>query len=210
MHEKHIPAAVPDICGPAGRAWRFDCDAIHAGQLAMHGKAPPRELSIASWAVYAPNSHPIWPCVAVLGISLRDVPGWPAAKINMPGATHEVFVLALDPNEPIRLDEGPIPLRPSNFAGQFIAASDEQAAAMIESAVQEICAGTLNPDSDGRRQWVERFSGSNLLPGALDPHFIAGKPGTLIMVGTGAQNVRALEEIVNTVATLSADESKPQ
>jgi hypothetical protein len=167
-------------------------------------------LQVGSWYVHAPFSHPLWPCVVVIGLSLRDVPGWPPAKINLDGATHEVMVYALDPKQSIRLDRPPAYLTPCNFAGQFTADSDDAAAQRIELAVRDICAGELNPDSDGRHQWAARFSRSNFKPGADRPDLMAVGPSGLTVVGMGGANTRALGAILNTAKTLGADESKPQ
>jgi hypothetical protein len=205
-----LPDSPADISGPHGRAWRADLAAILAQQRAKHGSAPPLELNVCGWYVHAPFSHPIWPCVAINCISLRDVLGWPPAKINLEGATHELFVGAIDPDTPVRIDRFAPTLRPINYAGQFIAGDDDEARERVEAAVREVCAGTLNPDSDGRHQWAARFSRSNFKPGADAPDFLVAGPSGLTMVGTGGANVSALQTIVETAATLGADESKPQ
>jgi len=205
-----LPPQKPDYTGTHGRAWRMDLAAILVKQMAQHGKAPPLELNVCGWVAHAPYSHPIWPSVAINCISLRDVPGWPPATIHLQGATHELFVGAINPEVDVRLDETPDILRPLNFAGQFICASDDDARERVEQAVRDICDGTLNPDSDNRSAWGDRFSRSNAKPGFDSPDVIALTPGGLIAVGTGAANVKALEAIAKTSATLSADESKPQ
>jgi hypothetical protein len=205
-----LPSSAPDYVGAHGKAWRFDLDAVHRACV-RDGAAPPRELQVCGWAAHAPYSHPIWPCVMVCCISLRDAPGWPPAVVNMPGATHEVMVIALDPAHEVQLDDRPRYLSPLNFfTGQFIAASDDEARERVDQAVRDICDGTLNPDSDNRRAWGERFSRSNIKPGFDDPDFIVAGPGGIVAVGTGAAQVKLLDEIVKTSATLGADESKPQ
>ncbi len=206
-----LPSQEPDHIGPHGRAWRCDLNAVLQKQLRQHGQAPPLELNVCGWLVWAPWSHPIWPCVVINCISLREIPGWPSAHISLPGATHELFVASIDPDATIRIDESPETLRPINFAGQFISASDDEARERIDRAVRDICAGTLNPDSDGRAQWTERFSGSNLKPGALEPDSASLLPdGTVLIKGTGGAMVRALKAAGEVAQTLSADEGKPQ
>ena len=208
--EPKLPAQHPDYIGPCGRAWRCDLDAIlHKQQL--KGRAPPRELNICGWLAFAPYSHPIWPCVAVNCISLRDVPGWPPAVIHLEGATHEVFVAACDPDHPLAVDESAKTLQPLNFAGQFICASDGEARDLVDQAVRDICDGTLNPDTDHRHAWFARFSRSNAKAGADMPDMIAVTPtGEVVVIGTGASNVGMLEQVAITAATLAADESKKQ
>lgn len=209
-HVHKLPYQQPDHVGTHGRAWRFNLKSILDAQRAKHGTAPPMELNTCAWAVYAPFSHPMWPCVAVACISLRDVPGWPSATINLPGATHEVMVMALDPDKPVCVDQQPSYLRPTNFAGQFIASSDDEARERIEQAVRDICAGTLNPDSDGRHQWAERFSRSNFKPLADMPDVLLPTAGGgVVAVGMGSANVKALVDVVEKQAAMSADESKP-
>lgn len=205
-----LPPQPADHVGPHGQAWRVDTAAILREQVAKAGKAPPIELQVCHWVVHAPYSHPIWPCVAVMCISLRDIEGWPPATILLEGATHEVMVAALEPDRPVRIDKPAAMLQPLNFAGQFIAASDEAARARIEETVRDICAGTLNPDTDNRRAWADRFSRSNAKPGFDTPDALVIGQGTALAVGTGAANVKALTDLVTTSATLAADERKPQ
>jgi hypothetical protein len=205
---KLITDAAPTLAGAHGSAWLIDRDTAMQ-RLGRQGD-PRCSVSLKSWVVQAPWAHPLWSCYAVLCVALRDVPGVPAAKINLPGATHEVLLYALDPDHTPAVDEKPRPLIPVNFAGQFIEPSDEAADARIERAVQDVIDGKLNPDTDFRSQWVERFSASNVIKEAA-PQFVAVKDGNAVIVsGTGAANVSALKAIVETQATLQADESKPQ
>ena len=203
---QQLPHHDPEIAGPHGRAWRVDLDAVSSGQ----SNPPPRELSVCAWYVHAPWSHPLWPCVAVMLVSLRDVAGWPPASISLPGATHEVMVYALSPDHPVDTRKPPHYLLPCNFAGQFIEPSDDSANARVEAAVRAICNGTLNPDSDGRQQWAALFGRALFKDGADSSDFIAAGPEGMVAVGMGGANVRNLQTIVETQATLQADESKPQ
>jgi hypothetical protein len=51
-----------------------------------------------------------------------------------------------------------------NFAGQWIAKDDAEAKRKLDVTVHEILAGVLNPDTDAMRQWIDRFSNSNVKP----------------------------------------------
>ena len=51
---------------------------------------------------------------------------------------------------------------PTNFAAQLVRPDDAAAMATIEEAVRDICAGTLNPDTDALSMWAHRF-GDNML-----------------------------------------------
>lgn len=98
-------------------------------------------------------------------ISLREVPGFPPAHINMHGATHEIMVYALNPEHAIDLASSPRFLTPCNFVGQFIQPSDDEAAALIEQTVRDVIDGRLNPDTDYAQWWIQRFSASNVTRG---------------------------------------------
>lgn len=198
----------PVLRGRLGSAWLLDMDAI--GRARGMEDDPRKAVSLPSWIASAAYAHPMWSHYWIFGVALREAPGVPPPVIHLAGATHEVLVVALDPKYPPAIDVFPRFLTPFNFAGQFIASSDDDAAARIRQAVQDVIDGTLNPDTDFRRLWVQRFSGSNLKPQAAELDFIAGGPGGLVVSGMGAQNVRNLQTIVETSATLRADESKPQ
>ncbi len=86
----------------------------------------------------------------------------PPAKIMLPGATHEMFLFALDPDHVPEIDKRLHLLTPANFGGQWIAGSDNAAVEYIKSIVSEVCDGALSPDTDFRSMWVERFSDSNM------------------------------------------------
>lgn len=200
-----LPINPPDYVGRHGRAWRLDLVAITAAHLAKHGRSAPLALNPCAWIAHAPYSHPIWPCVAVNLISLRDFPGWPPAVVNLPDATHEVIVAAIDPDEALHVDRQPKFLYPLNFVGQFVAASDDEAREQIDQAVRDICDGKLNPDTDNRQAWVDRFSASNVKNVA--PQGIGiNADGTVVVQGTGASVVNSLLAL----QTAQADEGKPQ
>lgn len=199
----------PTLRGMLGNAWLMDLEAVNRRRGIVND--PRSAVSLPCWIASAAYAHPMWSHYLIIGVALREVPGVPKAVVHLEGATHEVMVFALDPDHKPAVDDMPRMLQPINFTGQFIEADDASAAARVQQAVQDVIDGTLNPDTDFRRMWVARFSGSNLKPGALDPDFIAVKPGVSTVVqGMGATNVRNLREMVNTSAAMRADESKPQ
>jgi hypothetical protein len=158
---QHIDQAKfpPTLKTDHGAAWELD-DTTETGTA-----------RVASWVVFCPWAHPFWSYYLIAAVHLRKQNGVPDGKVLLPGATHEVFVMALDPQKvPDVLLPARSALSPMNFAGQWIAAArlnpvdqDKAAARDIRKCVDDILAGTLSPDTDFRRQWVERFSGSNLL-----------------------------------------------
>jgi hypothetical protein len=155
---KDVP---PDVIGTAGKAWRFDVPAAHA-RMATQGYEIVSDVSVSTWLIYAPFAHPMRSFYFIGAISLAPTEGVPAAKIWLPGGTHEIMVFACAPDQELAIDDIPMLMSPGNFFGQFIEPSNEAAALRIEKAIWEICSGTLNPDSDYAYQWIERFSDSNL------------------------------------------------
>lgn len=158
-HDKILPATEPTLTGAHGMAWLIDLEAI----AAKHPGSAPAEAQACGWLVYAPYAHQLWHSYAISCINLRDIPGIPPAKLNLPGATHELMVFALDPERPMRVDDRPAYLAPANFVAQFIEPTDEAAAARIRQAVQDVCDAKLNPDTDYMRHWIHRFGASNVI-----------------------------------------------
>lgn len=184
-----LPPQAPEMSGDAGMVWHYDIDGI----LRRSPGGPSRELTVAAWLVHAPVAHPVWHGYAVLGVCLRDMPGAPKAVINLAGATHEIIVMALNPDFPLLIDDRPHFLHPANFAGQFIAPSDDAASQRIRAVVQEVVDGVLSPDTDARRDWVARFGDSMLKRDRpLDDQIVTLADGSVVAVGTGKATVETL------------------
>lgn len=155
-YTKDIP---PDLEGPAGKAWKMDGDSY----LKLHPeKAPIHEVTTACWILQCPAYHPVWHSYVISCVSLKNMEGLPPAVILLPNATHELFVIALNPNFPTTVNEDFCFLEPINFSAQFIAENDEVASGRIEESVKEILAGVLSPDTDFMSMWVARYGDSNL------------------------------------------------
>lgn len=133
---------------------------------------------IAGWVITAPAWHPLWSQYFLGVVSLADLPGVPPPVLHFPGATHEIMVIALDP------DHGPYDaevigeghklkwLLPGNICEQIIA-TDEIAREISEGLAHMVVQGLLCPetgdDPDGiRSQWRGTISRS--LDHYLDPH----------------------------------------
>jgi hypothetical protein len=188
----YAESRAPDLTGPNGRAWKSDIAAV----ARRYPGGPPHELTVVSWVVEARWAHPLWHSYFLCAISLREVPGWPPAQINLAGATHEVMLYALDPNHKRALNDRHRYLQPSNFHGQWKAESDEAAAAFIEETVKLILNGQLSPDTDFRRDWIARFSDSNMKGADIPPGLVGvGGDGVLTFVGTGKQNADTIIDI---------------
>lgn len=204
----YTESTAPTMRGKMGSAWLIDMEAVSRRRGIVND--PRAAVTLPCWIASAAYAHPMWSHYVVMCVALREVPGVPKAKVNLEAATHEIMVFALDPDRKPAIDDFPRVLQPVNFVGQFVEADDLSAAMRVQQAVQDVIDGKLNPDTDYRRMWVERFSGSNLKAGALDPDFIAAKHGGMLVHGMGAANVRTVQQIVNTAATMGADEAKPQ
>jgi hypothetical protein len=152
----------PAVTGHVGRAWLMDM----AAQCRRLGIRPEDDGSVSTWMVEAPWAHFAWHSYAVILIHLRPMPDNRPTLFYLDGATHEVWVYALsavEPREPAILGQAiPAFLQPKNFAAQFIAESDEAAAARVKAAVQEVVDGQLSPDAGCRHDWAARF-GDNML-----------------------------------------------
>lgn len=152
--------AMPDLTGIVGKAWLHDLEAA-VDRMGLDDR-PPIEFTVSSWLVYAPWAHPLWAYYWLGCVSLRQIPGAAPPVILLPNATHEVMLYALNPDVEPAIDDGPQMLLPANFHGQFIEACDEDAAARVHASAREIVEGLLSPDTDFCREWVKRYSDSNM------------------------------------------------
>lgn len=154
----------PEFTGPFGQAWRFDLDAIER----KHGV----HCALASWLVRCPTAHPFWHSYEVSVQHLRPTPAFPKPIVYLFGATHEIFVFALDPRVEADLTDAPARLFPCNFVGQWIADGDESAVARVQQTVEDIVNGRLNPDTDALRQWCAEYGDH-----CIKPEYRPGKGG---------------------------------
>ena len=172
---KTIENTEPTLTGPAGRAWRQDLNAIRAKCIPNK-----QDATLASWIIEAPWANCMWPHYWLALIHLRQLDDKRPTKIYLPGATHEIWIYALDPREKITLDDLPHFLTPMNFAAQFIEPGDQRAQDRVCSAVVEILDGRLSPDTDYIKQWYRRF-GDNMIKAEYRER--AGE--TIIMLNRG-------------------------
>lgn len=149
----------PILAGPKGRAWRVDLDALRV-TMAVGAQ---EDGTLAAWIVEAPWVHPIWHSYALTLLHLRPVVGIPPPKFYFPGATHELWLHALNPEAK---REGLILGRASysqycmnqlNFGGQFVEVEDQLADERVRSAVQEVIDGKLSADAGDMSAWGRRF-----------------------------------------------------
>lgn len=126
---------------------------------------PGIDATIRSWIVEAPWAHPMWHSYVIIVIHLRPMPGI-KTLFYVNNATHEIHLYALDPlvfrTGLIKGDVTYYPycLTPINFAAQMVEKDDAAAVDKAFAAVRDICEGKLNPDTDARASWIERFGGN--------------------------------------------------
>lgn len=152
--------------GHVGRYWRGNLVQLRK-QLQLETAGRP-DGTVGYWIVEAPWAHPVWHSYLALLVHLRDI-GLPT-KFYLDGATHELWLFALDPQMPrdsfVRGRTSPMEatLSPKQFGAQFIEPNDDAAKARVEAALEEVCAGRLSPDSDHHHQleWARRF-GDNMM-----------------------------------------------
>jgi hypothetical protein len=147
----------PTLVGPHGTAWLVDL----ATAQAKAGIDPVNDATIAEWLVEAPWAHPVWHSYIFVLLHLRPMPDRRETIIYLNGATHELWVYALDPGQARApaLASGQFHyLTPMNFGAQFIEITDELARDRVKGSVKAILAGRLSPDTDYRRAWIALYN----------------------------------------------------
>lgn len=117
-----------------------------------------RKADCGMWLVHAPHGNPFWPWYMVAVVNLRDHKGQTGSPfIQFPGASHELLVVALNPEDPLPdVDAWTQPryLVPVDQCVQFIVADDKQATSLLDVVVKGILSG-ISPDQDYRALWRE-------------------------------------------------------
>ena len=122
-----------------------------------HGQVHPEGVYSKQWWVYAPWAHPLWHSY-LIGLADLVTPTKKTPKIYMQGATHEVQVFALHPDQNEGYPWPPVPLIPANHIYQFKAENNEMAELRIEGVIAAIKQQRLSPDTDFVRVWDGVFS----------------------------------------------------
>lgn len=129
---------------------------------------PENDPTLVHWVIRADWAHPFWHSYSLVLVHLRPLPSVREPDIYLPGATHEMWLHALNPDysDEALIKMGIVAplqwLTPTNFAAQLIE-TDENALARIEEAVKEICSGTLSPDTDFVQMWILKFGDSMMI-----------------------------------------------
>jgi len=117
------------------------------------------EIFNVAWVINAPWAHPVWSQYVLMLYDLTsssEKHGEPL--LHLPGATHEFFLWAIDPDHPIEKEGALQPedihrLTPPNYGYQFKAASHQAAEERLQAIVDGIVAMEVNPDTDWRGAW---------------------------------------------------------
>jgi hypothetical protein len=129
-------------------------------------KYPDHGGSVAQWILRCPGQTPAWDTYVVSTVHLRDIPGVPPAVLNIPGASHEFSIWALDPSSlgissPLEVlltrveGEGFQFLRPSNYVKQYVGLTDSEAEQATDLLAEAILIGSLpaEPPLSGGDYW---------------------------------------------------------
>jgi hypothetical protein len=171
----------PTVAGEHGRAWRADL----AAGLREKGIDPADNATLDHWIIEAPFAHPHWHSYSIVLVHLRPMPDNRDTKFYLDGATHEMWIYALNPERPRRhlIETGIVAgewLSPGNFAAQFIEVADDLAQARIYAAVVSITRAELSPDPDYVRWWGQLFGTNMLKRGAGETRIVIGDTELLI------------------------------
>lgn len=118
--------------------------------------------ALRSVLLHLPKAHPVWHSYQVTLVHLRHVDGLPDPVLVHLDATHEILILALDPDshpDPAVPDTIQ-PLMPPNLAHQLRGRTDDGARDLFQALVTALSAGSLSPDTDFRShllEWLDRW-----------------------------------------------------
>lgn len=118
---------------------------------------PESAETVCSWLLTAPHAHPLWAQYLLGMVRLRDgIPGFKPPARQFIGATHELFVFALNPEHgPYTVEKmqaygsggGSIPcLTPVNVVHQ-VEGTDEEARLLASFAAVGVVHGMLWPET---------------------------------------------------------------
>lgn len=113
---------------------------------------PDAAETVCGWLITAPVYHPLWAQYSLCVVRLRDgISGFPEPHRKFIGATHELIVFALNPDDgpykPAGFYDRPASwLTPINIIQQWEATDDEMAQ-LAWFAAWAVVAGHLNPET---------------------------------------------------------------
>lgn len=106
---------------------------------------PAASAALSTWFLQCPRQSPAWEHYTLNVVHLREAPGVTPPVITVPGATHEILVVALDPETKPTADDPQswAFLWPVNVREQFTVDDDEDAIELAKMAAQAVVNGLL-------------------------------------------------------------------
>ena len=152
-----------ELTGPYGTAHRIPRANYTGNPAALDG-----------WIITADHWHPLWSQYLLSLVTLADVEGAPPANKRSAEVTHELTVLALDP------DHGPYEaatygtsdlryLTPVNIAEQFTA-TDDQALRITHLCVRAVLDGRLTPETGDAPTLIRSWWHAHITQTLEHPH----------------------------------------
>lgn len=128
--------------GPLGTATKLD---------GFKPIRPDQEATVAAWFLQIPGAHPLWSCYMLSVVHLREIAGVKPAVKRFNNATHELLVIALNPNLKPRPDDRNTwqHMTPINVVEQFEVGDDDAAAAIAEKFARACVDGHLHVEPQG-------------------------------------------------------------
>lgn len=127
------------LLGPAGTATELHPELGRPDRIEQ-------QATVACWWLDCPGQSPAWRHYLLAVVHLRPIEGQEHAPVvTVPGSTHELMVVALDP------DRGPNPedtetwgyLRPTNVVEQLELPDDDAASQLAHLSAQAVVDGVL-------------------------------------------------------------------
>lgn len=136
---------------------QFAAGTVRAWRVSVPAPTPEKpHATIASWIINGPfNLH----CTrwVMMVVHLRNEPGILPAKHTKSGTTHAFMIYAVHPIQgpldPENFPESVNFCHPAEFEADFVAANDEDAKMVLESAVRMVASGQASPDRCNAKAW---------------------------------------------------------
>ena len=118
-----------------------------AKEVLFEGEWPnvDKSATLATWFLHCPGQSPAWSNYLLSVVHLRPIPDGSPPALQFPGATHEVMVVALNPEKNPKANDTETwyHLTPVNVAVQLVLESDEQAVELLYLAARAVVSGLL-------------------------------------------------------------------
>ncbi|MFD9107161.1 hypothetical protein [Streptomyces bottropensis] len=130
--------------------------------------------ALDAWIITADHWHPAWSQYLLCLITLADLDEMPPAKKYAPGVTHELLVVALNPDHgpydatTVRPD-GLHHLTPVNIADQFTA-TDDQALRITQLCARAVVDGRLTPETGDAPELIRSWWHARIRDTLEHPH----------------------------------------